>query len=312
MPPPIEPTAAQRGQAALWLARRAGGSMTADDEKNFVDWFTRDPNHARAYRDAEDLWSRLDAPAHRLAAEIAADQARARRQSWSFLPVAVVLAMAVVVSFDLSWLVASNGDVVTAPGERKVLGLPDGSRVEMGPDSALDIERADRRIVALRRGEAYFEIRPGPARSFTVDLGDAKVEVIGTKFDIDRRNPRSIVTVLEGTVEVRDGHAQIVRLEPGQRAIVASGKICCVGQADLEAATAWRSRRLVFDNASLADVVAAFQRQTTARIFVMGSDSAVKVSGTFPADDVQNSLDTIASATGLEVLRITRWVTILY
>lgn len=316
MPPQIEPTAAQREQAALWLARRAGGSMTAADETNFADWIARDPNHSRAYRDAEDLWNRLDVPAQRLAAGIAADHIRVprspRHASWPLLSLAVMLVVALGASLGLFQLPGSSADVVTARGEHRVLGLPDGSRINVGPDSALDLDFAGRRIVKLLRGEVYFEIRPGHSQPFLVELGDANVEVTGTKFDIDRRDSNSIVAVLEGSVEVRDTHARSVHLESGRRALVQKGEICCIGAVDSDAVTAWMSRRLVFDNASLADVVTALRRRTTARILVMGNDVHVKVSGTFPADDVQNSLDTIASATGLKILHFSRLLTILY
>jgi len=316
MPPRIEPTAAQREQAALWLARRAGGSMTEDDETNFADWIARDLNHSRAYRDVEGLWNSLDVPAQKLAAGIAANHIRVprspRHASWLFLSLAVVLIVALGGSFGLLQLPGWRADVVTARGEHRVLGLPDGSRINVGPDSALDLDFAGRRIVKLLRGEVYFEIRPGLVQPFLVELGDADVEVIGTKFDIDHNDSQNVITVLEGTVEVRDSHARKVRLVSGQRAIVESGRLCCAGPTDVDAATAWMSRRLVFDNARLADVVAAFRRRTTTRIFVMPNAADVKVSGTFPSDEVQNSLSTIASATGLEVLHITRWLAILY
>jgi transmembrane sensor len=315
MPPRKEPTKAQRDQAALWLARRAGGSVTDEEEKVFHAWIAAEPGNRAAYEEAADLWLRLETPAKNLAQQVPA------LRSWGgpvwraaqILPaIAVLIVIFCVASVDFSSFTESQADLITARGEQSLIPLPDGSDLTIGPDSALDLDFAGRRWVLLRRGEAYFQIRSGLTMPFIIDVDDARVKVVGTKLDIDRLDSRTIVTVVEGSVEIRDHQAHSVHVDRGSRAIIHDGIVGDAHPADIEAATAWISKRLVFANAQLADVIAAFRRRTAGRILLLGDHAETTVSGTFPADDVDASLDTIARATGVQIRRFTPWLTILY
>lgn len=312
MPKRTEPTEAQRDQAALWLARRAGRSIGEDDKKAFADWIARDPANLRAYEEVTEVWSRLDAPAQSLAARASTNRPHARFLLGVLLPIATLTIVLVVVFLGPSWLDKPSGDVVTARGEQSILGLPDGSRVSVGPDSALALDFAGRRSVTLRRGQAYFEVRRDLTEPFTVEVDGARITVLGTKFDVNRYDQRVIITVVTGAIEVKDRLGKIIRLDHGHRAVVEEGRVGAAELADVHAATAWLSRRLVLENASLADTVATLRRRTPGRILLLGNHESKTISGTFPADDVQASLDTIAHVTGIRVLRLGSWVTILF
>ena len=58
--------------------------------------------------------------------------------------------------------------------------------------------------VALRlvAGRAHFEVRHDPARSFVVEAGAYRVEVIGTSFDVERDAQTVAVSVTRGKVRV--------------------------------------------------------------------------------------------------------------
>lgn len=315
MPPRKEPTETQRDQAALWLARRSGGSVTDEEEKAFHAWIAADPGNRAAYEEAADLWVRLETPAKRLAQHAPAHFSRAvpsRRAVQVLLGVAALTVVFFVATSEFSSFMERRADLVMARGEQSAMPLPDGSHLTIGPDSALDLDFAGRRGVRLRRGQAYFEIRSGLVLPFIIDVDETRVKVVGTKLDINRLESVAIVTVVEGSVEIRDRQARTVRVDRGSRAIVHDGIVGDAHPADVEAATAWISKRLVFTNARLADAVAVFRRRTAGRILLLGDHAATTVSGTFPADDVDTSLDTIARATGVQIRRFTPWLTILY
>ncbi|MFX9169461.1 FecR domain-containing protein, partial [Acinetobacter baumannii] len=60
-----------------------------------------------------------------------------------------------------------RADHATGVGERRDLALADGSHVLLNTDSALSVDyTADRRGVALQRGEAFFAVARDPARPF--------------------------------------------------------------------------------------------------------------------------------------------------
>jgi transmembrane sensor len=160
----------------------------------------------------------------------------------------------------------------TAVGERDSLRLPDGSRVVLGPGSSLETVAGfggAARVVHLR-GEAYFEVRHDAARPFTVHTATATVEDLGTAFAVrSGADGRVTVAVTEGSVRLqrpvgaRSGAATDsgLVLRAGDRGALAAGghpvaERGAAGPVDL----AWTEGRLVFEDASAADVAAALRR----------------------------------------------------
>jgi len=85
------------------------------------------------------------------------------------------------------------------------LRLADGSHADLvGAHSELELVHNTRDRVALRlvAGRAHFEVRHDPSRSFVVEAGSHRVEVIGTSFDVERDAQSVAVTVMRGKVRV--------------------------------------------------------------------------------------------------------------
>jgi transmembrane sensor len=312
-----KPTEDQRDLAALWFVRRTGGAAAGEAEAEFTAWLAADPWHRSAYDDVEDLWIHLEAPAARLAAQSSSIGRRQEgwrcRKTWALAPMAAFAAFGLFWIADPSMSQDWRADAVTSRGEQKTFALPDGSKLHAAADTALKFDfEGGRRQVELLRGEAYFEVRPGQANAFAVRVGGDRVDVAGTKFDVDRRGDATIVTVREGAVDVLGQKSSAVRIEQGRRVVVAAGKTAPVEPADVDAVLAWMSRRLVFQNLPLRDVAIVLQRQVKGRFFVLGSLADAKISGTFPMDDAPSSLDTIGAAIGANVVRLTPWLTIVY
>jgi len=308
------PTEAHRAAAARWLARR-DGSQSAADEASFAAWRDADLRHAQAYDQAEGLWAALGAPLAAITER--SPGPKAKRAAASFLRprfAALAIAGALVLWAAAPLLTTLRADVATSPGETALHVLPDGSTARLGPDAALtaDFEPGARRVTLLK-GEIYFEVAPDPHRPFTVDAGDASVRVVGTAFDVDRAEGGVTVTVKRGAVRViGDADTTEVALGAGQQVAVVDGRPGEAAAANVDAALAWMSGRLVFDKAPLGRVVESLQRQTSSRIVLRGSLADRRVSGTFPTTGVAQSLAAAAAAVGAQTLRITPWVTVVY
>lgn len=91
----------------------------------------------------------------------------------------------------------------TAPGERRVIELPEGSQVTLDADSALRVHLTrERRALTLSAGEAYFQVAKDAARPFVVRAGATQVTAVGTAFNVRTSENRTVVAVVEGEVEV--------------------------------------------------------------------------------------------------------------
>ncbi len=94
---------------------------------------------------------------------------------------------------------------IVADAKPAVHDLGDGAEVTVGPDTRLDVLRqtTTQMLLALRHGNAHFDIRPGGARAWVIECGGAAVEVVGTRFTLDRNEQRLSVKVQRGRVLVR-------------------------------------------------------------------------------------------------------------
>ncbi|MGC4086658.1 MAG: FecR family protein [Polyangiaceae bacterium] len=83
--------------------------------------------------------------------------------------------------------------------------LADGSHIDLGPGSALEVldNDASSFVCVLRRGRGSFDVKPGGPRRWRVEAGALSVEVVGTRFSVERSDERVNVDVEHGTVLVR-------------------------------------------------------------------------------------------------------------
>ena len=93
----------------------------------------------------------------------------------------------------------------TAKGENRTVLLDDGSVVYLNTRTTLSWQfDEDIRRVDLVEGEALFDVTPEVYRPFVVHAGAGVVRVLGTRFNVHRKNGSDVVvTVLEGRVRSR-------------------------------------------------------------------------------------------------------------
>src|SRR5690606_13083605 len=80
----------------------------------------------------------------------------------------------------------------------------------------------DQRVVKIT-GEVYFEVAKNKRQPFSVEVNDARVEALGTHFNINAYDDETYVktTLLEGSVRVsRQTSSQL--LKPGQQVVYSS------------------------------------------------------------------------------------------
>ena len=266
-------------QAARWVVRLSGAEVGEAEWLAFAAWLDAAPRdrpdlHREAFDRAQAMWFSLDQlsdepPSHapRRLRQVPAQRGRRRTLTWA----AAAAVAAGVVGLCL-WTAAHipvRGPArasallayATAAGQARTLHLADGSLIDMDGATALTVDMggADRRV-ALDRGEARFDVVHDPARPFQVDLGEARVRVLGTAFDVVREDGAAEVSVARGAVSLQTA-AQSVRLPAGRSArLDAHGgiELAPVSPADVGA---WRDGRRLYRDRPLSEVVADLNRQ---------------------------------------------------
>lgn len=244
--------AAIRDEAALWMARARDPRFS--DWDALTDWLEADPAHNIAYEDAfagHDLAEALGT------LPIAVTIVERKGSRWrrpgliggglagTAAAAAAILAL-VVPSAPLSEVA-----IATAPGQHRLIHLPDGTQIALNGGSRLVLDRSNGRTARLEQGEAMFNVVHDETRPFTVDAGGARMVDLGTRFDVARTARGSEVAVAQGAV-LYDPDGAAVRLGAGKMLRRSDrSQVVEVSQIDPGAVGAWRMGHFVYRDAPL-------------------------------------------------------------
>lgn len=297
--------------AAQWLVRREEPDWTQSQQDELDAWLSESMAHKAAFWRLEHGWREAD----RIAAVAPRPSSNAR--AWrTYLPRLTALAASLLIAAGLGFtMLPSRSEPVLAArteiGQRRLLKLGDGSRIEMNTRSAIRAQVGkDEREVWIDKGEVYFEVFHDAGHPFVVHAGNSRVTVLGTKFSVRRDRDRVIVSVSEGKVRVDDGSADAA----ARQSIITAGDIAIARGASMlitqkseekvDDQLAWRHGILRFDQQPLGEVVAEFNRYNQEQIAV--TDPAVaqmRMGGVFQPGNVDAFLRLLEDAYGLHVSR---------
>ena len=174
----------------------------------------------------------------------------------------------------------------------------------------------------MTRGEAFFRVAHDVTRPFIVSAGDADVKAIGTQFNVRLAKDATLVSVLEGTVEVRDDTAAAdagsgmpgLKVTTGEEASITRPRfnaqnahlaLAKLSNASPQRAASWTRGRVEFENMPLDDVLKEFRRYRNVQVLVDDEDiRQLKLTGSFDAHDPDSALAFIATLPGLVVKQI--------
>ncbi|HYG26178.1 MAG TPA: FecR domain-containing protein [Caulobacteraceae bacterium] len=257
-------------EAREWFVRLLDEDVSAEELGRWQGWLARSPAHRAAYDRVTDAWSlggegRAASPS---LAERAADAYdgsipvaawKRPRPVRRFRPSLIAASLAVAVLGGSAVLLnAPAGEaqaITTMRAEHKESVLADGSKVEVGAMTGVQVRISDdRRDVKLDKGEAFFRVAPDPQRPFVVKTPFGAVTAAGTAFNVDVGADQICITVSEGSVIVRPSglFAKPVRVEAGQRLIAdADGVMVAAAPAPVT----WTQGRLEYRGEPLRAVI---------------------------------------------------------
>lgn len=301
--------------AIAWLVRLQGEAVTERDWLDFDAWLTASPTHAQAYDAALALDERLDLDAHLaqgepLAAPLAAPLSakviplRPARRAWVWSAGAAIAAtfVAGAVLLPASGLMGAHETTyVTGVGERRTIALEDGSRIEMNAASRVTVrfERHARRV-RMDDAQAFFDVAKDSSRPFLISAGDTQVRVVGTQFDVRRRDGQVAVNVQRGLVEVRpdaSSDAAPFRLRPGQGLAHREGQSADakLSTVAVEEVAGWRQGRLIYRDQPLSQIAGDMNRLFPRPVKLGDAQAAnMRLSGVLIVDEQDAMVDRLS------------------
>ncbi|WP_293936163.1 FecR family protein [Sphingobacterium sp. UBA5996] len=160
----------------------------------------------------------------------------------------------------------SNVALQTKRGQEFKMELPDGTLVWLNADSKLKIEpgyNEHKRSVFLE-GEAYFKVAKNKAKPFIVQVGNTRIEALGTAFNVKlypKDNALLTTQLDEGKIRVSNAGLDEILL-PGQRIQlnVLNGAFQRLAENSQPDIANWKDGYFEFDQTPLPDILADLAR----------------------------------------------------
>lgn len=164
--------------------------------------------------------------------------------------------------------------VRTAAGERRQVGLPDGSQVWLNAASSiryLACFGSCRREIFLE-GEAFFTVQQNNQQPFVVHARQLHTKVLGTSFDVQAYDStRLTITVVQGKVSV--GNTATLAVLTANKQLQFNQATAAMQLADVDgtAFTAWQNGELVLNNTTLKEATDIIARWFGVQFRVSGA-----------------------------------------
>jgi len=185
--------------------------------------------------------------------------------SWKAAAAVAVLMIAVAAIFFLNR--GQEMVVITADQGNLEQILPDGSQISLRKGSvieyAADFDVKERKIKL--EGEAYFKVKRNEKRPFIVSGNNARIEVLGTSFNVDTKAGDNKINVIltSGKVSIyfKGNKSNNTILNPGEKAEISTTQktITTIVNPDPNYLS-WKNGKIIFDNTSLDQVIATLSK----------------------------------------------------
>ena len=253
------------------MIRILAGEASVEEEQSFYSKLDGDPakrelfqelskewqvaSQAMLYKslDVEKAWERHQKE------YLNSDQKPQRHQRNTFWRWVAVLFLGVGIAFyfmDFNQEVnVVSGSFRSGVDEILDVTLPDGSLITLNRDSRLSYHMDDNERNIQLEGEGYFQVEKDASRPFTVEIGNAYVEVLGTTFNLYSGDSVVRVLVSEGLVEFgKKDRLENVRLPVGTYGELSNSRLRSGQLVNLNMIS-WYTGQLSFNHTPMSQVL---------------------------------------------------------
>ncbi|MGK7395106.1 MAG: FecR family protein [Candidatus Cyclobacteriaceae bacterium M3_2C_046] len=216
-------------------------------------------------------------------------------QPWMIKAAASLLLFIVATIIVLQFTKTDYQEFSTSFGQTRMIELPDQSVVTLNANSKLKFRHKwstlEDRMVYLE-GEAYFDITKDDLHQtkFIVATEMMKVEVLGTRFNVQNRSGYHQVVLNHGQVKVTvpalSQHGEMM-MEPGDLVEISSRqKELVKRKVNTEKYTAWMDNKLVFDSTPVYEIIKRLEDIHGIELIIQEQETLnQRFTGTYPMDN---------------------------
>jgi transmembrane sensor len=316
------------------IIKYLAGEVTKEEIRVLKVWLHSDPEHKNLFEEYRNTWlaiehSKIDSTVvvdeewSKLKLKITGGQEDRRTEStkhkvrstnpvfhWAVRIAAVLLVVAIPTFLLFRYFNNSGKKVITAQNQIVVTILPDGTSVSLNNGSTIEFSenfKGNRREVKLS-GEACFSVKHDDKSKFVIINGNARIEDIGTSFYVNTNKSvgHTEVILSEGKAVVyfNDNPSGQVDITPGERV-----DIWLTGNKIIKSINqdgnymAWKTKRIVFSNNTLIEVVALLNKVYHSNICLSGNNiNNCRLTAIFDNQSLESVLNVIKSTLDVSVI----------
>jgi len=289
--------------AAQWIERRMDDE--AFDEAAFDAWLASDPGHGPVF---DTMWRRTMGPDMDAALNSYKRQGASRRTVLASVVAALLVTAGGYKAMPLIELrLAKPQEYAVAHGNVREIMLADGTQLTLagGADIKVRYTRHDR-VVELTRGAIFANVSHDAQRPFRIRTGSARIEVVGTSFEVSSKPTSIRVAVASGVVQFGgDGwFDRPIDLNMKQAAILDRTGLKRIADVNPENVARWRSEWVEYKGAPLRQVIADLQSLSSMPIEIADAGLGDKlVSGRIRLTEPMSQVENLSITHGFRVRR---------
>ena len=204
--------------------------------------------------------------------------------------------------------IASFNQLVVPSGKNAVLTLHDGTKIWVNAGTKLvypvEFEKGKREIYV--NGEIFLDVMADAQRPFIVRTNDFRVQVVGTKFNVQAyaSDEHSWIALESGLVKILSEAADDVMLHPNKVYERDKSGHSSVKDADIEKYTSWIHGLYVYESERLDVILKRLERYYGIEIVVEPAAAGLRCSGKLDLkENVEDVLSIISKTAPVDYIK---------
>ncbi|MEL0579388.1 FecR family protein [Pectobacterium punjabense] len=298
-------------QAIEWMVLLRSGEATQTDYDDYRHWRDENVMHERACQRIEQTLGQFQPllaalPNDPIRQALLAPSGRRKVLQYGLGMVAIASLSSLLLNqhYPLSPLLS---DMKTATAQRQQVSLSDGSAIMLNARTAVDVNvqpESHARQVALHTGGIFAEIRPDTQRPFVIATQMGDIVALQANVNVRYESGGVHVGVLDNIAKITNRAGQSLRLNAGQGVWFDDATLYQVAITP-ESEIAWLKGRLEVRDRSLASVINSLRDYTPGIIRLDPAIADLRVSGNFPLNDINYTLDSLAQTMPIAIVHTT-------
>lgn len=290
-------------EARQWLSIEQEG-FELHSKQEFTTWINTSNLHKKTYEEEKSFRESIKAlPKYYKQKTALRVKSQIKRNNILAKAAKILLPLAACFLLVFSFYLFSEEEIYknTIYSQNKIIQnilLPDNSKITLDAKSKIEIIYShNKREVLLKEGRAVFEVSSNKNKSFYVRSNNILVQVVGTKFEVSKEKDKTIISVLEGIVNIRLGSNDksriLAQLLKGDILDISNnGTINKLDKDSLNLVASWRNEKLIFLQTPLSQVIKKFSKYLNINVELdLDNQDTYPITGEFNVYEFNKFLD---------------------